>query len=135
MAKKQHELGYIGNIWVRQNVLEKAGDVSMGHKHLFDHVTLLARGKVEVLVDGYAPREFESPAFITIKKEYAHKFTALTDDVLWYCVFAIRDIDGQVTDIIPESSLPYFINNVADDYWEKKQKLEMLSIDAEPKNL
>lgn len=134
MAKRQHELGYIGNVWVRQNVLEKAGDVSQGHKHLFDHVTLLAKGKVEVMVEGHSPREFEAPTFITIKKEHAHRFTALTDDVLWYCVFAIRDIDGDVTDIIPETSLPWFIDHVADDYWEKKHKLEKLSIDGEPMN-
>jgi hypothetical protein len=131
MPKKEHELGYIGNIWVRQNVLEKAGEVSQGHKHLFDHVTLLAKGTVEVSVEGHEPRQFEAPAFIAIKKEYAHHFKAVTDDVLWYCVFAIRDIDGDVTDIIPDTALPYFIANVADDYWEKKKKLEKLSIDIE----
>ena len=34
----QHELGFFGNIWVRQNVLEKAGDNLGGHTHNFDHV-------------------------------------------------------------------------------------------------
>ena len=36
-----HELGFFGNIWVRQHFLEKAGDVIDGHKHHFDHVSLL----------------------------------------------------------------------------------------------
>ena len=28
-----------------------------------------------------------------------HKFTALEDNTVWYCVFALRDLDGEVTDI------------------------------------
>lgn len=128
MAKREHELGYIGNVWVRQNVLEKAGDESQGHKHLFDHVTLLAKGTVDVSIEGHKPHRFAAPTFISIKKEHAHKFKAVTDDVLWYCVFAIRDIDGEVTDIVPETSLPYFVANVANDYWEKKKQLDGMSI-------
>ena len=126
--KLEHELGYVGNVWIRQNILEHAGDESHGHKHLFDHAVLLARGTVDVWIEGHEPRRFEAPTFIVIKKEYAHKFRAVTDDVLWYCVFAIRDIDGEVTDIIPQTALPYFIDNVADDYWEKKKLLEDMSI-------
>lgn len=125
-----HELGYFGNIWVRQNVLAKAGDKTNGHLHLFDHVSLLAKGKVEVQVEGHPPRVFTAPTFIVIKKENRHSFTALEDDCLWYCVFAIRDVDGDISDIVPETSLPYFIQDVADDYWERRIKLENLSIDV-----
>jgi hypothetical protein len=95
---KQIELGYFGNIWVRQNILEKEGESHPGHKHYFDHVTLLARGKVQVEVEGHDPKEFEAPTFIVIKKEHEHKITALTDDALYYCVFALRDNDGNVVD-------------------------------------
>jgi hypothetical protein len=42
-----HQLGYFGNIWVRQNVVEKSGDFVPGHKHHFDHVSLLTKGKVK----------------------------------------------------------------------------------------
>jgi len=95
---KQIELGYFGNIWVRQNILEKKGESHPGHKHYFDHVTLLAKGKVQVEVEGHDPKEFEGPTFIVIKKEYEHKITALTDDALYYCVFALRNNDGNVVD-------------------------------------
>lgn len=95
---KQIELGYFGNIWVRQNILEKEGESHPGHKHYFDHVTLLARGKVQVEVEGHDSKEFEAPTFIVIKKEHEHKITALTDDALYYCVFALRDNDGNVVD-------------------------------------
>lgn len=102
-----NELGYFGNIWVRQHWLEKSGTALPGHKHHFDHVTLLARGKVRVEVEGFAPKEFTAPTFIVIKKEHNHKFTSLEDDCLWYCVFALRDVDGEVTDIYSGDNSPY----------------------------
>lgn len=102
-----HELGYFGNIWVRQNFLKQSGDSVPGHLHHFDHVSLLASGKVLVEVEGCEPKEFTAPTFIVIKKEHRHKFTALEDKTIWYCVFALRDIDGNVTDIYDGNNSPY----------------------------
>jgi quercetin dioxygenase-like cupin family protein len=107
-----HELGFFGNIWVRQNVLPKAGDTFGGHKHHFDHVSLLTKGKVKVEVEGHPAKEFKAPTFIVIKKEHNHNFIALEDDTNWYCVFALRDLDGEVVEIFdqekhnPLSALP-----------------------------
>jgi hypothetical protein len=102
----QHDLGYFGNIWVRQNNLTDKGDSFPGHTHVFDHVSLLARGSVLVEVEGYEPKVFEAPTFIVIKKEMKHKFTALEDNVLYYCVFALRDVDGEVIEIYDEKNSP-----------------------------
>lgn len=103
-----NQLGYFGNIWVRSHTLKKAGVTNGGgHKHHFDHVTLLAKGAVKVEVEGYPPTEFTAPTFIVIKKDYKHKFTALEDDTVYYCVFALRDIDGDVTDIYSGDNSPY----------------------------
>ena len=104
---KQIELGYFGNIWVRQNVLEKEGENHSGHKHHFDHVTLLVKGRVQVEVEGNPPKEFQSPTFIVIQKDHKHKITALTDDVLYYCVFALRNLDGDVAEIYGEEHNPF----------------------------
>ena len=95
---ERHDLGYFGNIWVRQNYLDKVGDADEGHKHKFDHVSLLTQGSVEVEIEGYEPKKFDAPTFIVIRKEHQHKFTALTDNVTWYCVFALRDLDGEPID-------------------------------------
>ena len=103
---KQIELGYFGNIWVRQNILEKEGESHPGHKHHFDHVTLLVTGKVKIEVEGHSEKEFQSPTFIVIKKEHKHKITALTDNVIYYCVFALRNLDGDVTEIYGEEHNP-----------------------------
>jgi len=95
-----YELGYFGNIWVRQNSIDKAGGFYPGHKHHFDHVTLLVQGKILIEVDGYEPKEFVAPTFVVIKKDKQHKITALTDNVMYYCVFALRDDNGEVIDPI-----------------------------------
>lgn len=103
-----NELGYFGNIWVRSHFLGKKGLTNGGgHYHHFDHVTLLAVGSVLVEVEGHKPKEFHAPTFIVIKKEYKHKFTALTDGVVYYCVFALRDKDGGVTDLYNYDNSPY----------------------------
>lgn len=108
------ELGYFGNIWVRQNYLPKAGDSFPGHTHHFDHVSLLASGKVRVTVEGYEPKEFTAPTFIVIKKEHKHDFVALEDGTLWYCVFALRDANGETTDIYSGDNSPYGAADIGD---------------------
>ncbi len=107
MIVQRDDLGYFGNIWVRQNVLATAGEKTPGHKHNFDHVSLLCKGKVRVTVEGFPPKEFTAPTFIIIKKEYEHHFEALEDQSIWYCVFALRDVDGNVTDIYSGDNSPY----------------------------
>ncbi len=99
---------YVGNVWVKQNYLQNVGqDNGGGHTHHFDHVTLLARGKVLVEVEGYPAKEFTAPTFIVIKKEHKHRFTAVEPDTLYYCVFALRDIDGDTTDFYSKDNSPY----------------------------
>ena len=97
-------MGFFGNIWVRQHEL-KNGEIYDGHKHHFDHVTLLARGTVKVEVEGRS-KQFTAPTFIIIRKELQHQITALSDDVLYYCVFALRDLDGEVVEIYSQGHDP-----------------------------
>lgn len=120
------ELGYFGNIWVRQNMLSK-GEEAPGHVHYFDHVTLLAKGSVRVEIEGKEPKEFVAPTFIVIKKELIHKMTALEDDTVYYCVFALRDVNGEVVDDIygPQHD-PSCSWYAPDDYWEDKKKIESI---------
>ena len=106
-----NQMGYFGNIWVRSHTFAKAGDTNGGgHKHNFDHVTLLAVGSVLVEVDGQETKEFHGPTFIVIDKDHRHKFTALSDGVVYYCVFAMRDLDGEVTNLYDDknSLVPHF---------------------------
>jgi quercetin dioxygenase-like cupin family protein len=99
MSYKAADLGFFGNIWVRQFAFEKAGEHSDGHKHHFDHVSLLTKGSVKVEVEGHEPKVFVAPTFVVIRKEFEHKITALEDETHWYCVFALRDVDGEIIEI------------------------------------
>jgi hypothetical protein len=133
---QMNELGYFGNIWIRSHYFPKAGvNNDGGHKHNFDHTTLLARGKIRVRVPGFAPKEFTAPTFIIIKKEHKHEITALEDDTLYYCVFAVRDIDGNVTDIYSGDNSPFGIspddNNVTESLRVLDEKTTFHS-DGEP---
>jgi hypothetical protein len=125
----QEDLGFIGNIWVRQNYMEKAGDSVGGHLHYFDHVSLLAKGSVSVSIDGQEPHTFHAPTFIVIRKQHRHTITALEDDTSWYCVFAVRDIDGNVEDIVSEKNDPWFAGAAPHGFWEGRDLLASLSRD------
>ena len=116
-----NQMGYFGNIWVRSHTFVKAGDTHDGHKHNFDHVTLLAVGSVLVEVENNPPKKFHAPTFIVIDKDHNHKFTALSDGVVYYCVFALRDLDGEVTNIYTDENSP-LIPNFANMTDEEKQK-------------
>ena len=118
-----YELGFFGNIWVRQNVLE-ANQSFNGHKHKFDHVTLLTTGTVSVQVEDKPPKEFTAPTFIVIRKEQQHKITALENGAVYYCVFALRDLDGEVMEIFGEQHDPDSASPVGHDYWEKVNENE-----------
>jgi hypothetical protein len=122
---KTFELGYFGNIWVKQNVLELAGEAFNGHEHKFDHVTLLVSGKVSVELEGSDAKEFTAPTFIVIRKEHRHKITALADGTVYYCVYALRDIDGEVMEIFGPQHDPESASGRNEGYWEKVKALEL----------
>ena len=122
------EHGYIGNIWVRQNYLQHAGDKVGGHIHYFDHVSLLAKGSVEVRIDGKEPHVFKAPTFIVIRKHHRHEITALENDTSWYCVFAARDIDGSVADIVDQKNYPWFAMAAPDDFWNHQNLAQQITI-------
>ena len=116
---KTFELGYFGNIWVKQNVLELVGESFNGHEHKFDHVTLLVSGKVSVQIKDNDPKEFTAPTFIVIRKEHQHKITALADGTVYYCVYALRDLNGEVMEIFGNQHDPESASARNEGYWDK----------------
>lgn len=99
------DLQIIGPIGYRPFQLARKCEENVGHKHNYDHVTYLLRGSVRVTYkfvnnDGReveGSREFSAPDRILIKAEVEHTIKALTDEVLYDCVFSHRDFDGLVT--------------------------------------
>lgn len=124
------EMGFYGNVWVRSHTYRKAGDTNNGgHYHKFDHVTLLVKGSIKVEVEGCEMKRFTAPTFVIIDKNKKHNVTALEDDTVYYCVFALRDIDGQVTEIYSGDNTPYdsVIGPSSDDTINKLRKQTVLT--------
>lgn len=94
----------LSNVYVRQMHFEKSGIVELGHRHPYDHATLLAAGSIRVelydddtkqLLD---PIEYKAPAMVLIKKNFAHKITSMEDNTIAYCVHALRDETETIVD-------------------------------------
>ena len=65
----------------------KKGDFEIQHAHEFDHTTLLAKGSVEITVEGQKT-VFVAPQMIFISKNKQHSIIALEDDTVFVNVFA-----------------------------------------------
>lgn len=98
-----HHFG--GGVYAKQ-VFIPAGNVVAKHKHNFDHLSILARGVVQIEVDGEV-KELTGPACITVSKDKYHLISALTDCV-WFCIHATDCVDEAKIDevlIAPQSSV------------------------------
>jgi len=104
MTAPQSKISLVANTWVKQMSFAKAGDINDGHTHIFDHQTLLAKGKVKVTVNG-KDSEFTAPTIIFIRAGFEHQIEALEDDTICYCIHAIRDGE-RVEDIIDPADIP-----------------------------
>lgn len=97
------QLGCVANLFSRQMHFKKAGDIEHGHKHQFDHLTLLAAGSLEVTVEGKTT-VFKAPHMIFIHKDKQHELVALEDNTVAYCIHALRD--KNTNEIIDPSMVP-----------------------------
>jgi quercetin dioxygenase-like cupin family protein len=108
MKQPEIKIGCVANLYSRMMRFAKAGDIEIGHTHQFDHLTLLAKGKLKVTVEGVVS-EFTAPHMIYIHKDKVHELEALTDETVAYCIHALRDKDsGEILDpsMIPEGVSP-----------------------------
>jgi len=97
-------ISLVSNMWVKQMIFERAGDIHPGHSHSHDHQTLLARGSVEVIANGETTK-FVAPTIIYIKAGVQHGMVALEDTTVIYCIHPLRDGE-RVEDIIDPESVP-----------------------------
>lgn len=97
-------VGVVSNVFVRQMHFENINDVEIGHTHSFDHLTLLAKGKLRIIANG-AATEYIAPAMIFIKADIQHELVALSENTVAYCVHALRDKNVS-EDIISPDMIP-----------------------------
>lgn len=105
-------IGCVKNLFVRQMSFAKAGDAEQGHAHQFDHMTLLAKGKLSVRINDEVT-EFTAPQIIYIKATLRHELVALSDNTVAYCIHALREDTGDILDIdmVPKSKELYDLLN------------------------
>ena len=94
----------VSNVFSRMMYFKNKGDVELGHKHYYDHGTLLSVGSVlyEVL-DSYNgntihSKEIHAPNFIFVDKDKFHRITALEDNTVCACIHALRTNDDELLD-------------------------------------
>jgi len=75
------------------------GTAILKHTHEFSHLSILAKGKVAVMI-GEEIEVIEAPACIEIKSGITHGVKAITDCV-WFCIHATDEKDpSKVDDIL-----------------------------------
>jgi hypothetical protein len=99
----------VSNIFVKQMTFRRAGDGEEGHAHLFDHLTLLASGKIRVTALGKST-EFAAPQHIFIKAGVVHELEALEDNTVVHCIHGIREKGCE--DIIDPASVPLHVERI-----------------------
>jgi len=101
MASPEIKIIALSNVYTRSMYFKNKGDVEQGHKHTYDHATLLSNGSVLVEMlddDGNVEhtKVFEAPNLIFINKNKNHRLTALVDNTVCACIHAIRTIDEEI---------------------------------------
>lgn len=100
-GRPEVSIGLVSNMFVRQMHFKKSGDCEQGHEHNFDHLTLLASGKLRVEV-GDSVTEYTAPCMVYIKKDVTHKLTSLDGNTVAYCIHGLRDKDKSDDILSPE---------------------------------
>lgn len=113
MNGPQVHISCVSNVFVKQMRFVKAGDMEQGHSHCFDHLTLLASGKLRLTALGKST-EFVAPHHIFIKAGIEHELLALEDETTVHCIHAIRNGE-RIEDIIDPSSIPVSIQYIAEN--------------------
>ena len=79
------EIATVDGMYIRQEVIP-ARTMRPQHAHVFDHSSLLARGRAILWRDDKPEEMLVAPAVIVIKAGQKHAFQALGEDVLLYCL-------------------------------------------------
>lgn len=89
-AQAQAEHFFTQGLYAKKMAIP-AGTHIPTHRHVYDHLSILAQGRVRVTV-GVVTQEYRAPAMIEIKKDLTHTIQAVEDSV-WFCVHATEETD------------------------------------------
>ena len=82
-----------------KETLIPAGKWLIQHSHKYDHLSVLAQGTIELVVDGVST-VMSAPNCLTVAAGKHHGVRAVTD-VVWYCIHATNCTDeSEVDDVL-----------------------------------
>lgn len=82
----------VGNVLAKQMVL-KEGEACIGHAHHYDHMTLLAQGVLQVVIEDKS-EIYIAPIAIEVKAGIHHALIALEDSIA-YCIHDVSELDPE----------------------------------------
>lgn len=89
-----------GDLFIRENPVLSPGERVKRHRHNFDHMLQILRGKAIVRTwwpDGKTTeREVEFPWYGNVPAEVEHEIECIEGPLVSWCVFPNRDWDGKV---------------------------------------
>jgi quercetin dioxygenase-like cupin family protein len=83
-------------VYAKQMTLPK-GHTALTHKHVYDHLSILAQGEVVVTCNG-TKTQAKAPYCLNIKAGLEHQIDAI-EDAIFYCIHAISETDKQTNNI------------------------------------
>lgn len=98
------DIRIVDNVFVKMHYFINAGDIHEGHSHVFDHITLLATGKMLMKHDN-GQQEFTAPHLIVTPKGVTHQFISLEANTIFCCIHAIRN-GSNVDDVASQDITP-----------------------------
>jgi quercetin dioxygenase-like cupin family protein len=88
------EIKLTDDLFIKTAVVAKAGTVIPTHAHAYDHVTLLAVGRMAVWVDEDMLGDYTGPCGILIRAHKKHSLVTMTDGVVFACIHALHGTEG-----------------------------------------
>lgn len=107
MSNPAIAISCVENLFAKQLHFINAGDCELGHCHNYNHLTLLASGKLKVKINDNETI-YSAPHMIFIYKDIQHELTALENNTVAYCIHALRDLKSD--DILDPSMIPKGVN-------------------------
>lgn len=96
------------NVYVKQMTYPDANSTYHGHHHDYDHITLIAAGKVKVKFKAIPEmnipeetKEYSAVDTFVTRAFREHEITSLEPNTVVCCVHAIRDSEGDILAIPP----------------------------------
>jgi len=93
---------FSSGIYAKEAFIPK-GKWLVQHTHKFDHLSILAQGSIELIVDDKIT-VIHAPACLTIAAGKHHGVKSITD-VVWYCIHATDCVDENEVDNVVISDM------------------------------